>query len=218
MVSGVKRRAATSYFTEDDVVRLTGLSRRQLGYWDRTGFFTPENRRTGGATQVRLYSFRDVAGLKTIARLRQALPLQELRKVGKWLRDRHDEPWARLRFYIWGRSVYFNDPMTSRLTAARPLGQTARPELIKLDEIVADLAGKVEELRRRPASALGAIEKHRTLLHNEDVISGTRIPTAAIFEFSRAGCSAEQIIDEYPRLTRRDVEAAIEHEKHKRVA
>jgi DNA-binding transcriptional MerR regulator len=85
---------------------LTGLSARQLRYWDETEFFSPAlldeyKRRAFG----RIYSFRDVVGLRTIAILRNLhrIPLQELRRVGAWLKDNHDEPWSRLRFALEGR-------------------------------------------------------------------------------------------------------------------
>jgi DNA-binding transcriptional MerR regulator len=55
-------------FTEEQVVRLTALSQRQLRYWDRTGFFRPafseENRRVA---YNRVYSFKDVCALRMIA-------------------------------------------------------------------------------------------------------------------------------------------------------
>lgn len=78
-------------FTADHVARLTGLSNRQLRYWDQTGFFAPthldeHHRRAFG----RIYSFRDVVGLRAISILRKThkIPLQELRRVGEWLRGR----------------------------------------------------------------------------------------------------------------------------------
>jgi MerR-like DNA binding protein len=60
-----------SAFTEDQVERLTGISQRQLRYWDRTGFFVPslayEDRRS---PYSRLYSFRDIVSLKIVSALR----------------------------------------------------------------------------------------------------------------------------------------------------
>jgi DNA-binding transcriptional MerR regulator len=80
-------------FTADHVARLTGLSKRQLGYWDKTEFFAPTlidefQRRAFG----RIYSFRDVVGLRTIAILRNQhkIALQELRRVGAWLQREHE--------------------------------------------------------------------------------------------------------------------------------
>ena len=50
-------------FTAHHVQRLTGLSARQLGYWDRTGFFSPQHiSLTRSHPFGRIYSFRDVVG------------------------------------------------------------------------------------------------------------------------------------------------------------
>src|SRR3546814_1019024 len=59
-------------FGEEHVSRLTGLSVGQLRAWDRRGFFSPhyayEDRRS---PYSRVYSFRDVVGLRAIAVLKQ---------------------------------------------------------------------------------------------------------------------------------------------------
>jgi DNA-binding transcriptional MerR regulator len=55
-------------FSEEHVVRLTGLTHGQLRSWDRAGFFQPryayEDRHV---PYSRVYSFQDVVGLRTIA-------------------------------------------------------------------------------------------------------------------------------------------------------
>jgi len=63
-----------SAFSEEDVERLTGVSVRQLRYWDGTGFFKPsladDNRRW---TFSRVYTFRDVVCLKILNTIRNEL-------------------------------------------------------------------------------------------------------------------------------------------------
>ena len=58
--------------TADHVERLTGLSAGQLREWDKTGFFPPayafENRLS---PYSRVYSFKDVVGLRTLSILRK---------------------------------------------------------------------------------------------------------------------------------------------------
>jgi len=70
----------------------------------------------------------------------------------------------------------------------------------------------VASLAKRTADQLGRIESHKFVVRNSTVIAGTRIPTAAIRRFSEADYSIDQILKEYPRLTRQDVEAALLHE------
>jgi uncharacterized protein (DUF433 family) len=47
------------------------------------------------------------------------------------------------------------------------------------------------------------------------VLAGTRIPTQAIWNFYRAGYKMLAILKEYPRLTAKDVQAAIEFEANR---
>lgn len=206
-------------FTADHVCRLTGLSARQLRYWDQTEFFSPTlldayKRRAFG----RIYSFRDVVGLRTIALLRNhhRVPLQELRRVGEWLNERHDTPWSSLRFALKGRKVVFYDPEVG--VAVEPKGAGQEVLAISLEPIASEMRHAAERLRERGAEQIGQISRNRYVVHNAWVIAGTRIPTSAIWNFHEAGYTAEAIVGEYPRLTVPDVHAAIDFEKRRRSA
>lgn len=206
-------------FTADHVCRLTGLSARQLRYWDKTGFFSPTllddfPRRAFG----RIYSFRDVVGLRTIAILRNEhrVPLQELRRVGSWLQERHETPWSSLRFALEGRKVVFFDPEAGVAVEPTGAGQEVLP--ISLQPIAEEMSRAADRLRERNPDQIGQIVQNRYVVHNAPVIDGTRIPTSAIWNFHNAGYTAERIISEYPRLTPADVKAAIDFEKRRRAA
>ena len=201
-------------FTAEQVCRLTGLSARQLSYWDRTEFFSPTlvddySRRAFG----RIYSFRDVVGLRAIGILRKVheVPLQELRKVGQWLRRHHDTPWSSLRFALHGRKVVFQDPASGSIVEPRGAGQKVFP--IALEPIANEMREAAAHLRDRRADQLGQLSRNRYVVHNAWVIAGTRIPTTAVWNFHRAGFTSDAIIQEYPRLTAADVAAAIEFER-----
>jgi hypothetical protein len=76
-----------------------------------------------------------------------------------------------------------------------------------------------EKLRERRHDEIGKLARNRYVVRNAWVVAGTRIPTAAIWNFHEAGYSPGDIIAEYPRLTLEDISAAIEFEsKRKRVA
>ena len=203
-------------FTAEHVRHLTGISDRQLRYWDQTEFFTPtyvdENRRRPFS---RVYSFRDVVGLRAISvlRNRHKVPLQELRKVGDWLKRHHDSPWAELTFYVSGRRVFFDDPETGVRMAGRPLGQTALT--IAMERLATEMREAAERLRERDPKQIGKVSRYRYVAHNAPVLAGTRIRTAAVWTFRRAGYSDDSIIKEYPRLTPKDVRAAIRFEQQR---
>lgn len=204
--------AVIAAFTDDQVSRLTGLTVAQLRYWDRTGFFVPSyadnNRRLSFS---RIYSFKDVASLRAIGTLRMQfnVPLQELRRVGQALSHLGDDLWTKTVLYVLNRKVIFKEPGTD-LPREIVSGQFVIG--VALLEILTDTKEAVARLNRRSDEQIGKVERSRYVNHNAFVIAGTRIPTAAIKRFHDAGYAAQQIIDEYPDLTRRDIEAALAHE------
>jgi DNA-binding transcriptional MerR regulator len=206
-------------FTADNVCRLTGLSGRQLRYWDATDFFSPElldeyKQRAFG----RIYSFRDVVGLRTIAVLRNLhrIPLQELRRVGEWLQVHHESPWSTLRFALSGRKVVFADPGTQHYLEATGGGQSVMQ--IALEPIASEMRQAAQQLRERSTEQFGSVLRKRYVVQNAWVLAGTRIPTQAVWNFHQAGFSPEALIHEYPRLTPVDVKAAIEFEASRKRA
>jgi len=208
-----------SAFTEEQVARLTGLSIGRLRYWDRTGFFVPsyasENRRV---PYSRIYSFKDIASLRTISVLRNQhnVSLQHLRDVAKELPRLSDEGWTKIALYVLGKRVVLHDPETGQLREAVG-GQYTLPS-VPLSVVFSDTRRDIADLAKRPEYKVGQISRNRYVGHNAPVIAGTRIPTAAIRRFSEAGYTIEQIIEEYPDLTPQDVETALEFEKRNAAA
>jgi uncharacterized protein (DUF433 family) len=205
-------------FSAEQVSKLSGLSTRQLRYWDETDFFHPNFLDKPGKPYGRVYSFRDVVSLRVLALLRNKyqVSLQELRKVGQWLAQQSDDDWAASRFYVAGRHVYFYGPRTQALHEGRRPQQSVIP--VELQEVVADTERRAQEMQKRTEDEIGHISQHRYISHNAPVLSGTRIRTSAIWSFHRAGYSTNEILKEYPRLTQADIEAAIDFESRQRQA
>ena len=68
-------------FTSAQVVRLTGITPRQLQWWDERGIVQPQ--REG---RRRLYTFDDVTEIAVICALRRkGFPLQRVRRIMKFL-------------------------------------------------------------------------------------------------------------------------------------
>jgi uncharacterized protein (DUF433 family) len=205
------------FFSQDQAARLAGLTARQLGYWDRTDVYSPSHTVEGrGRPYARLHSFRDIVALRTLAQLRRRVSLQALRQIGSWLRARFTEPWSRLRFYVAGGRVYFDDPASGLRVGTRPAGQSALRFEFDMERIAADVAGEVRRLRERQPSDVGRVERYRNVVQSAPVIAGTRIPTAMIWSFHEAGYDTAAIQREYPHLTEVDIRAAIDHEGARR--
>jgi uncharacterized protein (DUF433 family) len=196
-------------FTAEQASRITGLSLRQLRYWDKTGFFSPSVIGTARRIYSHLYSFRNLVGLRTIALLRKKhrIPLQELRRVGSWLTEQHEAPWANLSLFVSGRHVFFEDPASGTVLDARTGKQSVFP--IHLIKVASDTQKEVDRLKGRPQGEVGRIQKHRNVVHNQYVIAGTRVPVSAIWNLHIAGYKPERILSEYPFLLEEDVKSAI---------
>ena len=204
-------------FSTEHVCRLTGLSERQLSYWDTTDFFSPQyaddNRRR---VFSRIYSFRDIVALRVLGLLRKThkVPLQELRKVDAWLRENHESPWANLTFYVSGKRIFFDDPRTGARLGTKPLGQPVFP--FEMERVAHEMSSAAKRLQMRDRDEVGKVIRNRYVVHNAPVLAGTRIPTSAVWNLHEAGFGVRAIIREYPRLKKKDVEAAIDFESEHR--
>jgi DNA-binding transcriptional MerR regulator len=87
------------WFTSQDVVRLTGITARQLQWWDERGIVVP--RRQG---HRRIYSFEDLTEVAVICELRRkGFSLQRMRKVVRFLEKEFGK---RLVETVSGSSTY----------------------------------------------------------------------------------------------------------------
>lgn len=199
-------------FSEEQTERLTGISKSQLRYWDRTGFYRPtyaeENRRVAYS---RVYSFKDIVALRVLNALRNQcnISLQHLRDVSARLGKLHRDPdrWIATRLYpLNGRVVWYEEG--SELPQEVTSGQYVVH--VVLNDVVQETKQAVKALQApRDKAKVGTIERSRFVMHNAPVLGGTRIPVGAIKRFAEAGYSTEQILKEYPDLTEQDVSAAL---------
>jgi uncharacterized protein (DUF433 family) len=199
-----------SAFSADQVAKLTGLTNRQLAYWDELGFFQPQYASDDRSSPYsRIYSFTDVVGLRTLGILRNTYKcsLAHLQEVAKELQAYSQTPWADLTLYVLKRKVHFSEPETGRVRGVVD-GQYA---LLPISNVMEDVRKEAERLRQRDPAQVGKIEKHRYVSHQAPVIAGTRIRVATIRRFIDAGYSTTAILKEYPSLTEADVEAARRH-------
>jgi uncharacterized protein (DUF433 family)/DNA-binding transcriptional MerR regulator len=200
-------------FSEEDVERLTRISRSQLRYWDRTRFFTPsladDDRRR---PYSRTYSFRDVINLQVLNVMRNEsrVPLQHLREVKDKLAHLGDDLWGKTILFVLNRRVvFFNEETDRREDVVSGQGVLEIP----LRVVRRDMENAVRLLWKRDSATIGQVQRKRGVVSKNPVIAGTRIPVDAIKEFHRVGYTINQILDEYPTLTEDDIRAALEYGK-----
>lgn len=205
------RNSTIAAFSEEHAERLTGVTRSQLRYWDRTDFFAPTYAETNRRVPFsRVYSFRDIVALRVLNVLRNqySVPLHHLRKVSKKLSHLAEDKWTRTKLYVLNRKVIWIEPDT-KLPQEIASAQYVVPMV--LGEVMADTERDVVKLNKRDERHIGKVTRSRYVNHNLPVLSGTRIPVSAIQSFADAGYTPPQIVAEYPDLTEEDVSAALRY-------
>ena len=136
-------------FRTSEVVRLTGLTRRQLDHWDRTGFIGPSLARAEGRGSARFYSFRDLVQLRVAKELRDAgVPLQRLRRVVAFLREECDleHPLAGARLVVGGGDVLLVQGREELVSLLDAPGQGVLRLVLDLSEVIEGLQKKLRSI------------------------------------------------------------------------
>ena len=172
-------------FSEDHVTRLTGLSKRRLRYWDKTGFFAPSY--TDENPQVpfsRIYSFKDVVAVRVLEMLRvqNSVPLQQLRKVAEALASLGDDKWTATKLWVLNKKVIIQPPGMDQPREVIT-GQYVLP--IELRQIISDTDRDIQAMHSRSADFIGRVVKVRGISRNSWTISGTRIRVILSGDFTR---------------------------------
>lgn len=196
-------------FTAQQTSRLANISDRMLRYWENTGVFRPEyvRRRDHGPFR-KIYSFRDLVSLRTLALLRKVhkLPLDELRKASEYLDQFAKSPWSELSLRVTGRHLVFRNPETGLWTRTDASGQTVMTIDLKAISEASERDARVMMLRS--PDQIGEVTRNRYIMSNAWVLAGTRIPIDAVLDLANAGYDDAEILRQYPTLHRRDIDAA----------
>lgn len=201
-------------FSQDLVRRITGLSRSQLEYWDRTDVIKPSVAEYEGRGSPRLYSFRDLIALKVAAAMRRKMLPSQMRDLMDQLEARgFDDPFVTVKFAETrdGRQIVFIDEEAGPLSAhGRDVGNIVETFGLK----PRDLKVNVEEnVARATARRHGRVKKIRGLHGGQAVVQGTRVPVAKIAALAAAGWDQNRILQAFPNLSGADVDAALAYQR-----
>ena len=202
-------------FDLDGVARVTGLSIPQLQRWDRTGFFQPAladpNRRRPGS---RIYSRDDVVALGVIARLREAgVPLHQIKPVLHLLAPdgKDNGAWPSRSFHVARNRIFLS--REEAIEASGRVEQSDGPTTIDVASVLAEVEQAIARLSERLPEHIGQVIRRRAVMSGVPIIAGTRIPTETIAWFHDHGYALDEILENFPRLTPKDVEAAVAFER-----
>jgi len=143
-------------FGSRTVSDITGLSPRQIDYWDRTHFIKPSLMGSSGKGTRRLYDFLDLVQFRVAASLRsQGISLQKIRKCTAYLRKQRgtlERPLVSLKFLTDGESIFVltSDPKVVMDT----LKEGPLVFSLGIGEMLKDLKGKVAEIGKKKAETV----------------------------------------------------------------
>jgi DNA-binding transcriptional MerR regulator len=142
-----------SYSTAQ-VARVTGLSPRQLDYWDRRGFVRPSLAAASGYGSARRYSFPDLVRLRVAARLRAAgFGLRQIGECVRYLRtlDPARDGMADVRLVVMGSRIVWARSDTQLVDVLHE-GQLML--VFPLGDEVRGMAAAAQQLEREPRPEL----------------------------------------------------------------
>jgi len=141
--------------------KLSGITYRQLDYWDRVHFIKPSISEASGSGTVRLYSFEDLVQLKLAGTLKeQGLSLQKIRKAVTYLKTHlHDiaGPLAGLVLITDGKGIFLLTEDRKALFEALSGGEF----------IMAVAVGRIIEELREKAAKIGGERRYSVAVKGE---------------------------------------------------
>jgi DNA-binding transcriptional MerR regulator/predicted RNase H-like HicB family nuclease len=134
-----------SGFGVASVLKLTGVSYRQLDHWAKTGLVRASVREATGRGSRRVYSFEDLVALRVVAQLLAAgLSVQALRRAVRYLKRHSERPLSRLALITDGKRLLTLTEDPDKMIEATDHGQVVHA--IGVEPIVRSLKATVSEL------------------------------------------------------------------------
>lgn len=144
-------------FNTNFVSSLTGASVAQLNTWDRKGIASPSILKSSGRGSIRLYSFKDIIGVKTVCYLRtNNISINNIKLAIGYLKNTFDykSPLAELVLISNGKDVLcapqseIND-ISSRWLAANKSGQLVMPFVVPLGALTQTIDAAIKKYNER---------------------------------------------------------------------
>lgn len=106
------------------VLKLTGVSYRNLDHWATTGLVRSSIRPAAGKGTRRVYSFADLVALRVVKQLRAAgIPLQAIRRAVRYLQEHADSPLTTVALVADGRRILARSGDSRTMVDATAEGQ-----------------------------------------------------------------------------------------------
>jgi predicted RNase H-like HicB family nuclease len=208
-------------FNTKTVVKLVGLTQRQIDYWDRSHFIKPTVKEASGYGTGRLYAFTDIVQLKVAKTLKdKGVSLQKIRKSISYLKTHFPDmkkPLAEMRFLTDGETIFV---LTKDNKAI--LDTLARGQLVftlAIGEIIEQLKGKVENInqdRKYKVSVKG--KPYEVVLHTDAEDGGYWVECPSLPGCSSQGDTVEEALEMVKDAIKGHLEVVAEKKKKRAAA
>jgi len=185
-------------YNSKTVTKITGLSFRQIDYWDTTHFIKPSVSEASSHGSVRLYSFGDLVQMKVAKTLLdKGVSLRQIRKAVTYLKKNMPDvgrPFAELRFLTDGESIFVLTRDKKEIIDTLRSGQLVFS--IALGEILEDLKGEIVSMqkeRRYEVSVRG--KKYAVVLHQDTEDGGYWVECPALPGCASQGDTVEEALE-----------------------
>jgi predicted RNase H-like HicB family nuclease len=209
-----------SYNTKT-IARLTGLTLRQIDYWDRTHFIKPSVREASGYGTGRLYSFEDIVQLKVAKTLiDKGVTLQKIRKAITYLKKNFPDakkPLAELRFLTDGETIFVLADKKEKILDALARGQMVFA--LAIGELIEELKGEVKKISQdRKYKVMVNRKSYDVILHPDTEEGGFWVECPALPGCSSQGDTLEEALDMIKDAIKGHLEVEAERKKKKAAA
>jgi predicted RNase H-like HicB family nuclease len=202
-------------------VRLTGLTQRQIDYWDRTHFIKPSVKEATGYGSGRLYSFVDLVQLKVAKALKdKGVSLQKIRRSITFIKKNFpdvEKPLSEMRFLTDGDTIFVLTKENKAILDTLAKGQIVFA--LALGEIIENLKGEVKNIsqdRKYKVSLKG--KSYDVILHPDTEDGGYWVECRSLPGCSSQGDTIEEALEMIKDAIKGHLEVAAEKKKKKRAA
>lgn len=208
-------------FNTKTVAGLTGLSPRQIDYWDRTHFVKPSLKEAAGYGSGRLYSFEDIVQLKVAKTLiDKGVSLQKMRKAITYLKKNLPDvkkPLAQIRFITDGETIFKISSEGKVILDILSHGQMVFA--LALGEIIEQLQGEVKNIsqdRKYKVSVKG--KAYDVVLHPDTEDGGYWVECPVLPGCDSQGDTVEEALEMIKDAIKGHLEVAAEKKKKRAAA
>jgi len=208
-------------FNTKTVAALTGLTQRQIDYWDRTHFVKPSLKEAAGYGSGRLYSFVDLVQLKVAKILKdKGVSLQRIRKSINYLKKNFPDvqkPLAEMRFLTDGDTIFVLTKNNQAILDTLAKGQMVFA--LALGEIIEQLKGEVKNIsqdRKYKVSVKG--KAYEVVLHPDTEDGGFWVECPDLPGCDSQGDTVEEALEMIKDAIKGHLEVVAEKKKKRAVA